>query len=155
PRYQRGDVGAQLREVHRRPFRCGASHGTNQSGDDSRRSCGGPTVAEAIVSLRKLPLESSHWWPIADALEHRRQRTGADKLAEEDFNRALKAGNLRAQVRHANGSRELLAPSGWDEFRVVVWISLRGHPPRLGVSNKLGKEPRDQWFFVWLPDYEN
>ena len=108
------------------------------------------------MKRRKLPVESPHWWPIADALEHRRQRTGANKLAAEDFNRALKAGDLRAQVRRANGSREELAASAWDDFHVNVYFGRKDQPVSMAVgSRKLGgSRSRDQWFFVWRPDYE-
>jgi len=102
------------------------------------------------VTRRKLPLESPHWWPITQAIEHRRQRTSADKLTALDFTQALKAGRLRALVRYADGHREWLPTSAWDDLYVGGW------PPKLAVfSRKLGSQPPGQFFFVWLPDYEN
>ena len=70
------------------------------------------------MSRRKLPLESPHWWPIEKAFEHRSQQTGSDKLAGQDLNQALKAGRLRVRLRRADGHREVLAPSAWDDFYV-------------------------------------
>lgn len=105
------------------------------------------------MSKRKLPLESPNWWPISDVLEHRSQRTGSDKLAAQDLNQALKVDKLRSLVRRADGSRELLAASTWDDFQVALFPF---SPEGFGVfSRKLGKRPPGQWFFVWLPDYKN
>jgi hypothetical protein len=115
-----------------------------------------------------LPPESPHWWPIEQALEHRSQQTGSDKLAAQDFNRALKLGRLRALVRRADGPRELLTPSAWDDLYIAVLVDITlfvthftpqpPSAPRPGLavfSHKLGKRPAECWFFVWLPDYKN
>jgi hypothetical protein len=117
------------------------------------------------MSRRKLPLESPNWWPIEKALEHRSEGTGSDRLACQDFNKALKAGPLRALVRRADGYRELLSASAWDDFYVGVWV--RAAPSRRSLqdffqpggmavsSHQLGKRPPGHWFYVWLPDYKN
>jgi hypothetical protein len=108
------------------------------------------------MSRRKLPLESSDWWPIAEALAHRAQRTGADKFAGRDFNEAVKADPpLRVLVRRADSHREVLAISAWDDFHIVVWAY--GGPPqsRFSVfSRTLGTAPRACRFYVWEPDYK-
>jgi hypothetical protein len=57
---------------------------------------------------RPPPMESQHWRPLDEPLANHCQQTGADKLAAEDFNRALKAGDLRAQVRYADRHRKPL-----------------------------------------------
>jgi hypothetical protein len=109
------------------------------------------------MSRRKPPLESPHWWPIEQALEQRSQQIGSDKLASQDFNQVLKASRLRAMVRRADGSRELLGPSAWDDFYCSVLIRLRPALQSGGMavfSRKLGKRPPMQWFFVWKPDYK-
>lgn len=118
------------------------------------------------MSRRKLPLESPHWWPILEALGHRSQRTGSDTLATQDLNSALRAGRLRALVRHADGRRELLAASSWDnDLRITGFIRVAPRAQRSQsllqpggwdvFSRTLGKQPPGQWFFVWLPDYKN
>jgi hypothetical protein len=108
------------------------------------------------MSRRKLPLESPHWWPITEALAHHSQRTSSDKFAGQDFNKVLKAKHgLRVLVRRADDHRELLAPSAWDDFHIVVWTY--GGPPRSRFSvfsRTLGTAPRGCRFYVWEPDYK-
>jgi hypothetical protein len=108
------------------------------------------------MSPRKLPVESAHWWPITDALDHRSQRRCSDKLAAQDVHLALrKPGRLRALVQHEDGRREPLPAAAWEDLYFVVWPS--GGPPRSRMavfSRKLGSAPRGCRYFVWLPDYE-
>jgi hypothetical protein len=115
------------------------------------------------MNRRKPAAGSALWWPIAEALTHRAQRTGSERLACQDFNELLKAGRLRALVRRPDG-RELLAASAWNDFYCSVMLRVaQRRETRQGVlqpagtavfSRKLGARPREQWFFVWRPDYE-
>jgi hypothetical protein len=118
------------------------------------------------VSRRRLPLESdANWWLIEAALKHRSELTGSE-LAKQDFNQSLKSGRLRAMVRRADGSRELLEASAWEDLHIAELIRVNPKPTKRGHlilrlermavwSRKLGGRPRWQWFFVWKPDYEN
>src|SRR5262249_12369360 len=115
------------------------------------------------MKRRKLPLESANWWPMPAALKHRSERMGADQLAIWDFNRKLKADELRVQLRDAKASRELPA-SAWKGFYVCPLVEAVPSSPgrfRLGAigmtvwSRKLGGRIPWHWFFVWRPDYEN
>jgi hypothetical protein len=99
------------------------------------------------VSKRKLPLDSPNWWLIEDALKHRTQRTGSDWLARADFNQVLKADQLPALARRADGHRELLAAAHWGDLRIGAGL-------RVMFSRKLGKPPPGYWFYVWKPCYE-
>jgi hypothetical protein len=115
------------------------------------------------MTKRKLPLESPNWWPIADALEHRSQQTGSNKLATLDFNQALKDRDrpLRSQVRRADGSRELLAAAAWggEDLHCSVAVRVLREKPFIGsggvgvFSHKLQRRS-PHWFYVWKPDYE-
>jgi hypothetical protein len=113
------------------------------------------------MSRRKLPLQDARWWPIEQALEQHSQQTGSDKLACQDFNEALKSGPLRSLVRREDGSRELLAAAAWEDLHCSVVIRVAAEKPFARLtgmavfSRKLHKRPPMQWFFVWLPDYEN
>jgi hypothetical protein len=102
------------------------------------------------VSRRKLPLESPNWWPIREALKDGRQRIGSDKLVAQDFNQALKTDRLGALVRYADGSREVLPASAWNNLYVGGWVGLL-----VVKSRELdGASPPGQVFYVWRPDYE-
>jgi hypothetical protein len=110
------------------------------------------------VRKRKLPLESPHWWPLVDLLDRHSQRTGSDKLAVQDFSRALQAEDgLRSLVRRADRSSEQLAASAWkNDFRIMGWGHGGPAQARLCVfSRPLDARPPGCWFFVWLPDYKN
>ena len=103
------------------------------------------------MKRRKLPpLESPDWRPIAGLLEHRRQQTRESKLVAQEFNRVLKDGRLQTLVQYADGRREVLEASAWEDLHISGWDQL------LAVfSRKLGARPPGQWFYVWLPDYKN
>src|SRR5262249_1244752 len=114
--------------------------------------------------LRKpLPLESPHWWPIFAALEHHSERVGSDQLVIWDFDKALKAGQLRTMVRRQDGCEELAA-SAWNDFYITPTIQLtpgcpgqyrRGGTGMTVWSRKLGGRIIPfHWFLVWRPDYE-
>jgi len=107
------------------------------------------------MSRRKLslPLKSPDWVPITEAFEWRLQQTRSEMLVVLDFEKALRDGELRALVRHADGQSELLARTVWDnDLHIAVLFS-----PQLTMtvfSRKLSESPPLwQWFFVWKPDY--
>lgn len=107
-------------------------------------------------SRKQLPPESSNWWPITDALDHRSQRRCSDTLAAQDFHQSLReAGGLRALEQRADGHREQLPVEAWEDLYFVVWPY--GGPPRSRMavsSRKLGSAPRGCRFYVWRPDYK-
>ena len=122
------------------------------------------------------PLDSKDWWSVIQAVEDYRQRIDSGVLAWLDFNQELRAGRLRAMRRHANGSRELLAASAWDDLYVAPLIQVnfnnpsgrgRMHPGKTAVwcrppqqrdrsdsDRGSGRQIQGQWIYIWRPDYE-
>ena len=104
------------------------------------------------MSRRTLPLESPYWVPITEAFEWREQQTDSVDLAVHDFNQKLGAGKLRALVRREDGQSELVARTVWNnDLHIAVLYSRHSH---IAVFYRgLRDSPREQWFFIWKPDY--